>query len=77
MNEESTQALRAVLLPGFGVLRIAGGDALRFLQGQFTHDTRLLADGRTQVSACCTSQGRVIAIARLSDTASCPYLRLT
>ena len=33
----------------------------RFLQGQFTNDVRLLADGRTQVAACCTNQGRVIA----------------
>ena len=45
MNEESTQALRAVLLPGFGVLRIAGADAAQFLQGQFTHDVRLYVDG--------------------------------
>jgi folate-binding protein YgfZ len=68
MNQDSTQALRAVLLPGFGVLRIAGPDAASFLQGQFTHDTRLLADGRTQLSACCTNQGRVIAVARLRQT---------
>jgi folate-binding protein YgfZ len=68
MNQDSTQALRAVLLPGFGVLRVAGADAASFLQGQFTHDTRLLEDGRTQLSACCTSQGRVIALARLRQT---------
>lgn len=64
MNEESTQALRAALLPGFGVLRVSGADAVTFLQGQFTTDLRLLADGRTQLSACCTNQGRVIAIVR-------------
>jgi folate-binding protein YgfZ len=76
MNEESTQALRAVLLPGFGVLRIAGADAVQFLQGQFTHDVRLLADGRTQVSACCTNQGRVIAVARLRQTDEAIYALL-
>ena len=68
MHDEHTLALRAVLLPGFGVLRIAGTDAIKFLQGQFTNDVRLLADGRTQVSACCTNQGRVIALARLRQT---------
>jgi hypothetical protein len=32
-------------LPFFAVLRIAGNDAARFLQGQLMNDTRLLADG--------------------------------
>lgn len=74
MNHESTQALRAILLPGFGVLRVAGADAARFLQGQVTNDVELLADGRTQVAACCTSQGRVIALARLRQTDEAIYL---
>jgi len=70
-HEDSTQALRAVLLPGLGVLRIAGPDAVSFLQGQFTHDTRLLADGRSQLTACCTNQGRVVAVeADVSDADS-------
>jgi tRNA-modifying protein YgfZ len=64
MNDDSTEALRAVLLPAFGVLRFGGADAIPFLQGQFTSDLRLLADGRTQVAACCTNQGRVIALVR-------------
>ena len=68
MNEAATQAVRAVLLPGFGVLRIAGTDAIAFLQGQFTNDVRLLADGRTQLAACCTNQGRVIALVRFRQT---------
>ena len=74
--DDSTQALRASLLPGFGVLRIAGSDAIGFLQGQFTNDARLLADGRTQVSALCTNQGRVIAIARLRQTEEAVYALL-
>ena len=76
MIEDPTQALRAVLLPGFGVLRIGGADAATFLQGQFTNDVRLLADGRTQVSACCTNQGRVIAIVRLRQTDDAIYALL-
>lgn len=76
MNDDPTQAVRAVLLPGFGVLRIAGQDASSFLQGQFTNDVRLLADGRTQVAACCTNQGRVIALVRLRQTGEAIYALL-
>lgn len=75
-TNDATQALRATLLPGFGVLRIAGADALGFLQGQFTNDTRLLADGRTQVSALCTNQGRVIAVVRFRQTDEAIYALL-
>ena len=76
MNDESTQSLRAVLLPGLGVLRIAGADAATFLQGQLTNDIRLLADGRTQVAACCTNQGRVISVVRLRQTEEAIYALL-
>ena len=76
MIDDSTQALHAALLPGFGVLRIAGSDAVSFLQGQLTSDTRLLEDGRTQVSALCTNQGRVIAIVRLRQTDEAVYALL-
>ena len=76
MTEDPTQALRAVLLPAFGVLRIGGADAATFLQGQFTNDVRLLADSRTQASACCTNQGRVIALARLRQTDDAIYALL-
>jgi folate-binding protein YgfZ len=76
MHDDATQALRAVLLPGFAVLRIAGTDAVQFLQGQFTSDIRLLADGRTQVSACCTNQGRVIAVVRFRQTDEAIYALL-
>ena len=74
MTEEATQALRATLLPHLTVLRASGPDAASFLQGQFSNDTRLLADGRTQLSACSTSHGRVIAIARLRQTEDAIYL---
>jgi hypothetical protein len=76
MNDDPTQALPAALLPGFGVLRIGGADAVTFLQGQFTNDLRLLADGRTQLAACCTNQGRVIALARFRQTDEAIYALL-
>jgi hypothetical protein len=65
MADETTQSLRAFLLPHLAVLRIGGPDVVTFLQGQLTQDVRLLADGRTQLSACSTPHGRVIAILRL------------
>jgi len=73
MTDDPTQALRAVLLPGFGVLRIAGPDAVSFLQGQLTQDIALLADGRTLLAALCTPQGRVIALPRLHQTDAAIY----
>ena len=54
-----------VPLPFLGVLSITGPDALGFLQGQLTSDLRLLADGRTQLAALNTPQGRVVALLRL------------
>lgn len=76
MIDDTTQALRATLLPHLGVLRCSGPDAANFLQGQFSNDTRLLADGRTQLSACSTSHGRVIALARLRQTEDAIYVLL-
>lgn len=52
-------------LPFLGVLTATGPDALGFLQGQLTSDVRLLADGRTQLAALNTPQGRVVALPRL------------
>jgi len=73
---EPTQSIRTALLPFLGVLRIGGEDAARFLQGQLTNDTRLLADGRTQLSACNTPQGRVVALLRLRQTDDAIYALL-
>jgi hypothetical protein len=75
MNE-STQSVHAALLPFLGVLRIGGPDAVRFLQGQVTSDVRQLADGRTQLAAYNTPQGRVIALLRLHQTEDAIYALL-
>jgi tRNA-modifying protein YgfZ len=61
----STQPIPPTLLPFLGVLRVTGPDALGFLQGQLTNDVRLLLDGRTQLAALNTPQGRVVALMRL------------
>jgi len=73
---DSTQSIHAALLPFLGVLRFYGEDAARFLQGQVTHDTQLLADGRTLLAACNTPQGRVIALVRLKQTEDAVYALL-
>ena len=73
---DSTQSIHAALLPFLGVLRFYGEDAARFLQGQVTHDTQLLADGRTLLTACNTPQGRVIALLRLKQTEDAVYALL-
>jgi len=73
---ESTQSIHAALLPFLGVLRFYGEDAAKFLQGQVTHDTRLLAEGRTLLTACNTPQGRVIALMRLKQTEDAVYALL-
>jgi len=75
MNE-STQSIHAALLPFLGVIRCHGPDAAKFLQGQVTHDTQLLSDGRTLLTACNTPQGRVIAVLRLRQTAEAVYALL-
>jgi hypothetical protein len=65
---DSRQTLHAALLPFLGVLRVNGEDAAKFLQGQVTQDIRLLAEGRTLLTAYNTPQGRVIALLRLRET---------
>jgi len=74
--QETTQSIHAALLPFLGVLRFHGEDAARFLQGQVTHDTALLATGRTLLAACNTPQGRVIALLRLKQTEDAVYALL-
>jgi folate-binding protein YgfZ len=52
-------------LPHIGVLRFAGPDAVSFLQGQVSNDTRRLAEGAALLAAYSSAQGRVIAVLHL------------
>ncbi len=58
-------SMHAVELPNLSVLRFAGPDAIAFLQGQVSNDTRRLADGVPLLAAYSTAQGRVIAVMHL------------
>jgi folate-binding protein YgfZ len=52
-------------LPHIGVLRIAGPDAVNFLQGQVSNDTQRLAEGAPLLAAYSSAQGRVTAVLHL------------
>jgi hypothetical protein len=52
---------RSGRLPHLGVLRFSGPDALAFLQGQLSNDTRRLATGQ-MLAAYSSPQGRVLAL---------------
>ncbi len=59
-----------------GAIRFTGPDARSFLQGQLTHDIRLLAPGRPLLAAHCNPQGRVVAVLRLIDDGDAIVARL-
>lgn len=59
MSKESLE------LTSLSVLRFSGADAIAFLQGQVSNDTRRLADGSPLLSAYSSAQGRVIAVLHL------------
>jgi tRNA-modifying protein YgfZ len=61
----SHSAPAAGRLPHLGALRIAGPDAINFLQGQVSNDTRRLAAGEPLLAAYSSAQGRVIAVLNL------------
>jgi folate-binding protein YgfZ len=56
---------RTLDLERWAVLRIAGPDAVRFLQGQLSNDVALLNAERSLLAGFHNPQGRVIAILRL------------
>ena len=58
-------SIRVPDLAHLSVLRFAGADALAFLQGQVSNDTRRLADGFPLLAAYSSAQGRVVAVLHL------------
>jgi folate-binding protein YgfZ len=46
-------------LPHLGVIRVAGEDAAKFLQGQLTQDFVLLGPSQARLAAFCTAKGRM------------------
>ncbi len=60
----------------FGLIQVIGQDAEKFLQGQFTNDVRQVKPQRSQFSAWCTPQGRVIVNFHLFKRDTAYYLLL-
>ncbi len=58
-------ALLSGRLAHLGLIRFAGPDAIPFLQGQVSNDTRRLSEGRTVLAAYSSPQGRVLAVLTL------------
>jgi folate-binding protein YgfZ len=46
-------------LPHMGVIRVAGADAVSFLQGQLTQDVALLGNDSARLAAYCNAKGRM------------------
>ena len=46
-------------LPHLGVIRVAGADAVTFLQGQLTQDVALLGLSQARLAAFCNAKGRM------------------
>jgi folate-binding protein YgfZ len=58
----SAFSISASPLPHLGLLRFSGADALTFLQGQVSNDTRRLSEGIPLLAAYSSPQGRVLAL---------------
>jgi tRNA-modifying protein YgfZ len=52
--------MQAALLPDRGVLKLAGDDARRFLNGLATNDIAKVAPGRARYAALLTPQGKIV-----------------
>lgn len=67
LNSFEFENINAVIpLSNYGVVRISGMDAEKFLQGQTTNDVSMLEDGTWQLTCCCNQQGRIIAVVWLA-----------
>src|ERR1700679_139534 len=56
---------QALELASLSVLRFSGADAITFLQGQVSNDTRRLADGLPLLSVYSSAQGLVLSVLHL------------
>lgn len=63
-------------LSHLGLIGVQGADALDFLQGQFTNDTRNITEERSQMSGYCNPKGRMLAAFRIFRRADTIYLQL-
>lgn len=78
-QEELRQALHNNIitdLSQFGLIKVSGNDAEKFLQGQFTNDVRQVTESSNQLSAWCSPKGRIIVNFRQFKRDNAYYLLL-
>jgi folate-binding protein YgfZ len=63
-------------LSHLGLIRVAGADALSFLQGQLTNDVREVSGTHTQLAGHCSPKGRMLASFRVLLLEDAFYLQL-
>jgi len=63
-------------LSDFGFIKVSGGEAEKFLQGQFTNDIRQVTPAQSQLSAWCNAKGRMLANFRIFQREAAYYLLL-
>ncbi len=59
MNNSASQNSGVVELTQLGIIRVAGEDAAKFLQGQLTQDVMLLTPTQARFAAFCNAKGRM------------------
>ena len=77
--EEQKQALHGDIvtdLSHFGLIKVSGADAEKFLQGQSTNDVRQVTAKHSQLNAFCSPKGRIIVNFRLFRRDDAYYLFL-
>ena len=79
IQREQRMALSGLImtdLSHFGLISVYGDDASTFLQGQLTNDIRDVSETHSQLSAYCTSKGRMLSNFRIFKRNDTFYLRL-
>ena len=78
-EQERRIALTGLLLCDLshqGLIAAHGADAATFIQGQLTNDIHDVSDQHSQLSACCTPKGRMLASFRIFQRDETFYLSL-
>ncbi len=78
-HEEQQQALQGDIITDlsyFGLIKISGKEAEKFLQGQFINDVRQVTAERSQLSAWCSPKGRILINFRLFKRDDAYYMLL-
>lgn len=63
-------------LSHYSLIEANGDDVVDFMQGQFTHDIKLVSDSASQLSAYCNPKGRILANFRIFKRDNHYFLRL-